>query len=102
MRPIFVLIVLGSLAGCSMLTAVPDAWNWDPASRPVVARTDASANFAPSIRVTDLRMQRQEIRTRIAAEPDIRQRQVLYAQLHAIGGQLSPLERQPDFQNLAR
>jgi hypothetical protein len=103
MRCIPFLAVAGLLAGCSMLSAVPQAWNWDPASRPVAVTGDAPPiSAAPVARLTELRLQREEIRIRIAAEPHIGQRQVLYAQLHEIGRQLSPLERQADVSNPAR
>lgn len=97
MRSILVLAVLGLLAGCSMISAAPQAWDWDPATNPRVAAADARARAtAYAGRLADLRVQRQDIRARIAAEPDIRQRQALYAQLHQIGLQLSPLERRYD------
>lgn len=103
MRSIFFLAVGGMLAGCSVISTVQQAWDWDPATNPRVAVADAPARVAPDPgRLAQLRLQRQEIRARIAAEPDIRQRQILYAQLHDIGRQLSPLERQVDSANSAR
>jgi hypothetical protein len=45
-------------------------------------------------RVAQLQIQRNEVRARIGATPDIGQRLDLYAQLHSIGSRLSPLERE--------
>ena len=103
MRSILFLAVGGLLAGCSVISAVPQAWHWDPASRPGGVAAGAPVRVdAPAGRLEQLRQQRLEIRARIAAEPDIRQRQILYAQLHEIGRQLSPLERPVNSANLSR
>lgn len=103
MRSILFLAVGGLLAGCSVISAMPQAWDWDPATNPPLGAAEAPAGVAPDPgRLAELRLQRQEIRARIAAEPDIRQRQVLYAQLHEIGRQLSPMERQFDSENPVR
>ncbi len=103
MRSILFLAVSGVLTGCSVVSTVQQAWDWDPAVNPGVAAANAPARVAPPAgRLAELRLQRQEIRARIAAEPDIRQRQILYAQLHDIGRQLSPLERHVNSSNLMR
>jgi len=45
-------------------------------------------------RLAQLQTERNAIRSRIAGERDVRQRLALYEQLHRIGMELSPLERQ--------
>jgi uncharacterized lipoprotein len=83
------------LAGCSTVSAVRDAWNWDPTApqaRPA-APLPPDQVAALTNRLADLQIQRNEIRARISAEPDVRARQRLYEQLHAVGRELSPLER---------
>ena len=84
------------LSGCSTVSAVRDAWNWDataaPARRPIVLAPEQVA--ALTNRMAELQIRRNDIRSRISAEPDIRARQRLYEDLHAVGRQLSPLERQ--------
>jgi hypothetical protein len=45
-------------------------------------------------RMAELQIQRNEIRARISAEPDVWGRQRLYEELHTVGSQLSPLERE--------
>jgi hypothetical protein len=72
----------------------PDAWTFDP-TRPqarATVPTDEAAALAG--RLSELRAQKADVRTRIAAEPDARNRQPLYVELHHIDAQLSPLERQ--------
>ena len=79
------------LAGCAVVP--PSAWTFDPnqprqrellTGEQVAALTDRSAQ---------LQLRRNEIRDRIASERDIWARQGLYAELHQVGMQLSPLER---------
>ncbi len=96
MRLILSLAALALLAGCSTVSAVRDAWNWDPTapqprSRVVLAPEQAGAM---TNRLAELQLRRNEIRARIGAEPDIRVRLRLYEELHSVGQQLSPLERQ--------
>ena len=83
------------LAGCSTVSAVRDAWSWDPTrmqqrTHVVLAPGDLPAS---TNRLADLQLKRNEIRARISAEPDMRARQALYEELHHVGRQLSPLER---------
>jgi hypothetical protein len=71
----------------------PAAWTFDPtrpAARETIAIQDA---VALTDQVAQLQLQRNDIRARIAAEPDVMARQRLYGQLHAVGMALSPLER---------
>ena len=85
------------LAGCSTVTNVRDAWTWDATApqagaRRIVLPPEQAA--ALTNRLADLQIRRNDIRARISAEPDIRARQRLYEELHSVGRQLSPLERQ--------
>lgn len=84
------------LAGCSTVSTVRDAWDWDPTARLAVTgvRVPPEQLSAMTNRVAELQMERQAIRARIGAEPDIRVRQRLYEDLHHVGRQLSPLERE--------
>ncbi|WP_048437868.1 hypothetical protein [Caenimonas sp. SL110] len=91
MRVVLALIAAAFVSGCAVVP--PQAWSYDPTQpqpKPVIASADA---VALSERTAQLQLQRNEIRTRIANEPNVWMRQVLYAQLHAVGMQLSPLER---------
>jgi hypothetical protein len=83
------------LCGCSTVSAVRDAWKWDP-TREERTRVALSAEHSASLtnRVAELQLQRVEVRSRISAEPDIWARQSLYGDLHRVGQQLSLLERQ--------
>jgi len=80
------------MAGCSSVVP-PSALRFDPtrpAPKPVLPVQESAAL---SDRVAQLQLERIEIRTRIAAETDIWERQRHYAQLHGVGMELSPLER---------
>lgn len=96
MKLIVPLVAALLLAGCSTVDTVRDAWHWDPTASQQRTRVVSSAGqLAPlNDRVVQLQMQRNEIRTRIGAEPNIWMRQRLYADLHRVGQQLSPLERE--------
>lgn len=79
------------LAGCAVVPQ--QAWNFDPTrplSRPALPVQEATVL---TTRLAQLQPERNRIRDQIAAEPDIWKRQALYAQLHRVGMQLSPLER---------
>ncbi len=91
MRVVLALISVALASGCAVVP--PQAWNYDPTQpqlRPVMASADA---VALSERTAHLQLRRTEIRTRIANEPNVWNRQVLYSQLHAVGMELAPLER---------
>lgn len=90
------LATVALLAGCSTVSTMRDAWNWDPTvaqERSRIVRSPEQAG-AMTNRLADLQIRRNEIRSRISAEPDIWVRQRLYEELHGVGRQLSPLERQ--------
>lgn len=96
MRLTLSLAALVLLAGCSTVSTVREAWDWDPSRTQERTRVALSPQqLAPlTNRLAALQMERNEIRSRIGAEPDIRVRQRLYEDLHRVGRQLSPLERQ--------
>lgn len=90
------LAAVALLAGCSTVSTVREAWDWDPSvvqARPPVTLSAEQAS-ALTNRLADLQIRRNAIRSRISAEPDIRVRQRLYQDLHSVGRELSPLERQ--------
>ena len=94
MRIVLCCAAAALLAGCSTPIALREAWAWDvarPQPRPTVPASEVAAL---TNRVAELQLQRNEIRTRISAEPDILARQQIYADLHELGMRLSPLERQ--------
>lgn len=83
---------LALVAGCSVVPH--EAWTFDPthpAPKPAMAMEQA---VALTDRVAELKLQRNDVRSRIAAEPDVWNRQSLYSRLHGIGMELSPLERE--------
>jgi hypothetical protein len=83
--------VLTVLTACTVVP--PQAWTFDPTQpQPRLALPTADL-AALTDRVAQLQLQRNEIRARIATEPDARKRQGHYAQLHSVGMELSPLER---------
>lgn len=96
MRPILFLAAVILLAGCSTVSAVRDAWRWDPTRTQervrIVVSPDELATRAND--VADLQSHRNDIRARIGAEADVRRRLALYEELHRVGRQLSLLERQ--------
>jgi uncharacterized lipoprotein len=96
MRHLLSLSALVLLAGCSTASAVRDAWNWDPTGPQQRSAAPLSPEQAAALtnRVAELQLRRNEIRSRISAEADIRARQRLYEDLHRVGRELSPLERQ--------
>lgn len=92
MRTAFCLSLLAVLAGCAVVP--PAAWEFDPTRPAAKATLPAPQVAALTQRLAQLQLQRNEIRARIAAERDVRARQQLYADLHRVGMELSPLERQ--------
>lgn len=82
---------LAWVAGCSVVP--PSAWTFDPAAPVSKVALPAPEVAELTDRVAQLQLERNEIRARIAAQRDVWQRQALYAQLHAVGSRLSPLER---------
>jgi len=91
MRVTLLSAALAVLAGCSVVPR--DAWTYDPA-HPPKATLPMEDVVAITSRVAELQLQRTQVRDRIAAEPDVWARQSEYHQLHRIGMELSPLERE--------
>jgi outer membrane murein-binding lipoprotein Lpp len=96
MRFTLSLAALVLLAGCSSIANVRDAWNWDPTGLAETPRAVPPPLQLTELtgRIAQLQQRRTEVRSRISAESNVRARQPLYQELHAIGRQLSPLERQ--------
>jgi len=94
MRTILCCAACVLFAGCSTVSSVGDAWTWDATRPPPKVAVSVPELAALTNRVAELQIQRNDIRNRISAEPDIWARQRLYADLHGVGMQLSPLERQ--------
>lgn len=93
MRTALVLILAAGIGGCAVVP--PAAWDFDPA-KPASRAALPPQQLAPMTqRLAQLQIERNAIRTRIAGERDVRQRLALYEQLHRVGMELSPLERQP-------
>ena len=91
MRIVLALTAVAFVSGCAVVP--PDAWTYDPTQpQPKLAISPAEAATL-SDRAAQLQLQRNDIRTRIANEPNVWNRQALYAQLHAVGSELSPIER---------
>jgi hypothetical protein len=80
------------LSGCSVIP--PQAWTFDPTQAQPRATLPAAEGVALTDRTAQLQIERNDIRARIANEPDARRRLDLYDSLHRVGIELSPLERQ--------
>lgn len=92
MRTVIALILAAGVGGCAVVP--PAAWDFDPA-RPAPQPALVPQQVAPMTqRLAQLQIERNAIRARIAGERDVRQRLALYEQLHRVGMELSPLERQ--------
>jgi uncharacterized lipoprotein YajG len=91
MRKVFPCAALALLAGCSVVP--PAAWTFDPARPAPKAALSVQELAVLTDRVAQLQLERNGIRTRIAGESNVWERQRLYAQLHSVGMKLSPLER---------
>src|SRR4051794_1562306 len=92
MRSLIAIPLLIIVGGCAVVP--PSAWSFDPTQLPTRTAVAPQQFAAMSDRLAQLQIERNEIRTRIAAEPDVSQRQRDYEQLHRVGMQLSPLERE--------
>lgn len=86
------IVCVAALGGCAV---VPNqAWHFDPANpqpRPVA---DAARMAPVTNRIAELQAQLNDVRARIAAQPDAEHRLPLYPQEHRIGQELSPLQRE--------
>jgi hypothetical protein len=93
MRPAHVSFALVALlSGCAVVP--PSAWNFDAMQARARTPLPAEQFAALSQHVAHLRAERDGIRARVAGERNVWRRQREYEQLHRVGMQLSPLERE--------
>jgi hypothetical protein len=90
------------LGGCAVEVVPPQAWTFDPTHPQAKPAMPADEAASLSQRIAQLQMERMALLTRVAQENDAWQRQALYAQLHSLGLQLSPLERRVNAYAAAR
>ena len=96
-------IILPLLALCSACAVVPDpAWTYDPRTPPAKVALPPQELVPLTERLAQLQIERNQIRDRIAGERDVWVRQEHYRQLHAVGMELSPLQRRLSGVELAR
>ena len=91
MRIVLPLLLVAALGGCSVVPQA--AWTYDPTHpqpRPVL---DTAQAVQANERIAQLALEKNDIRSRIANECDADARLALYADLHRVGMELSPLER---------
>jgi hypothetical protein len=91
MRTVMLLPVLALCSACSVVP--PEAWTFDPRTPPAKVTLPPEEVAAMTNRLAELQTQRNEVRTQIAAERDVWQRQEDYRRLHDIVTELAPLER---------
>ena len=91
MRIAITLTALSFLAACSVVP--PQAWTFDPTHPQPRPSLEMSEVVSLTDRTAQLQLERNSIRAKIAEEPDARKRLPLYESLHAVGVELSPLER---------
>jgi hypothetical protein len=82
------------LGGCSVVA--PQAWTFDPTHPQPRPAADPAQATSLTNRVAQLQLELNDIRARIASEPDVWKRQDLYGRLHSVGRKLSPLQRELD------
>ena len=92
MRTAIFLPVLALCSACSVVP--PQAWTFDPRTPPPKISLPPAEVAALTNRQAELQTQRDQIRDRISSERDVWQRQEQYKQLHEVGMELSPLQRQ--------
>jgi hypothetical protein len=91
MRLVICLPAVVLLSACSVVP--PQAWTFDPTRPQPKAELAPAEAIALGDRMAQLQLERNEIRVRIAAEPDVWRRQDYYASLHDVGSELSVVER---------
>ena len=92
MRNAICLPVLALLASCATVVP-PQAWTFDPTRPQPKLVLPTPEVVALTERVAQLQLRRNEIRARIASEPDVWKRQDHYLHLHSVGMELSALQR---------
>jgi hypothetical protein len=91
MRMLLCLPSIALLGACSVIP--PQAYTFDPTQPQPKLALATSEVTALTQRVAQLQLRRNEIQAQIATEPDARNRQLYYEDLHRLGMELSPLER---------
>jgi len=91
MRKFVCLTMVALASGCSVIP--PQAWSFDPTQPQPRATLPVAEIVALTDRTAQLQIERNDIRAKIANEPDASKRLDLYGELHRVGMALSPLER---------
>jgi hypothetical protein len=89
--PITLSCLFSLFAACTVVP--PQAWTFDPTQPPAKATLPMEQVVALTDRIAQLQLQRNDIRARIAGEPDAQKRLDLYGSLHRVGSELSRLDR---------
>jgi hypothetical protein len=91
-RLVLSLSVTLALAACSV--APRSAWTFDPTHPQARAAADPAAIAPLTNRIAALQNDLNDVRARIAAQPDAEHRLPLYPEEHRIARELSPLQRE--------
>jgi hypothetical protein len=92
MRLLLPITFAAALCGCSVVPQ--DAWTFDP-THPQPKPVADAAKIAPlTNRIAQLQGELNDVRARVAEQPDTTHRLPLYSQEHRIGQELSPLQRE--------
>lgn len=91
-RLLLSLTLAAGLCGCSVVPQA--AWSFDP-THPQPKPVADAAKIAPlTDRIAQLQGELNDVRGQIAQQPDAPHRLPLYSREHAIGSDLSPLQRE--------
>lgn len=91
-RSVLSIACLAVLAGCSVVP--PQAYTYDPTHPQPKPVADAARITPLTNRVAELQVQLNDVRARIAVQPDTWKRLALYSQENSIHGELGPLQRE--------
>lgn len=89
--PITFSCIVSLFAACAVVP--PEAWTFDPTQPPPKISLPVEQVAPLTDRLAQLQLQRNDIRARIAVEPDGHTRLTLYSSLHRVGRELSKLDR---------
>lgn len=92
LRSTFSIALLAVLAGCSVVP--PHAWTFDPTHPQAKPVADPVAIAPLTNRIAQLQLQLDEVRAKIATEPDAARRRALYSEENRIHRRLGPLQRE--------
>jgi hypothetical protein len=84
--------LLAALAGCSVVP--PQAWTFDPTHPQPKPVADSGRIVPLTNSIAQLQLQLDEVRGKIATEPDAGKRLALYREENRIHGRLGPLQRE--------